>query len=219
MITLLLNETKVLCPVCYEELTTGTYQRIIREWDPDEPDLAKRDFFRLFSILTKTNYKAFAQTSENEVTLWNAISWFIDQPFKFSKELPKVLLIGDKMVEVPKKVSSLSSGQNVLLRQAIFKCRFMEEAISIATAICMQPGYDNTKFDVERALELEKTILEMPVYLTYPIGFFLLMNARLPGMMPTNGWRQTPRSLKQTLKRMLPLWPKSTASGSLTIYH
>lgn len=215
MISLKINGTKVECPGCYEELTTGTFQRVFREWDMENP-LAKRDSFKLFSILTGTSFAGMQPSVENEATIWNAVGWFVTEPFRFSAQLPKVLQIGDKIISVPRKVAVLSYGQNVMLRQAIDKSKFMEENISIAVAICLQPLYDGGKFDYDRALEIEKLILDMPIYLTHPVGFFLLQTVEKDGRKHQRGLQRRKVSLKQTLKRMWPSWLRSTSSRSLT---
>jgi len=219
MIPIIINGNKILCPGCYEELTTGTFQRIVKEWDAEEKNIAKLDYFKLFSILTNTNYKSIDQTPENDQTIWNAIGWYVMQPFKFSTELPKILQIGERMISVPRRVGALGTGQNILLRQIIDNSKYMEENISMAVAICLQPLYDNSKFDYDRAVELEKIILEMPIYLTHPVGFFLLQTVRMDGWKHIRDFHQTQSSLKQTLKRMWPQWLRSGSSESLTTYH
>lgn len=217
MITLSINGTKVKCPGCYEELTTGTFQNVFLKWDMDEPDFAKRDYFKLFSIINNIDAE-IKRTPENEAVIWDAVRWFLYQPFKFSAQLPKVLKIGDKIVTVPRSCGPLSSGQNINLKQVIDKSHFMEEGISKAVAICLQPIYDESKYDYDRAMELEKSILEMPIYLTHPVGFFLLQTVRKDGWRPTNGLQRRMVSLKQILKRMLPHSRRYISSGSLTTY-
>mgnify|MGYP001112293355 CR=1 FL=1 len=159
MNTLRVNGKKICCPACYEELKTGTFQRVFREWDPEEPDISKRDGFKLFSILSDSDFAGMERTLENEAAIWQATGWFITQPFRFSAELPKVLQIGEKRITVPKKVSLLTFGQNINLRQAITESKYMEENISMAVAICLQPLYDESKYDFDSEKELEKLIL------------------------------------------------------------
>lgn len=171
MITWKVNGKKIECPSCYEELTTGGYQRALF-WDDDKPDVADRDFFKLFSILTETDYAGITQTPENEVSIWNAVGWYVTQPFRFSTELPKALEINRKIVDVPKGVGHISIGQNIHLRRLIEKSKYVEENISMAVAIALQPEYDGKPFDIDRAKQLEKIVLDMPICLTYPVGFF-----------------------------------------------
>lgn len=219
MITLWVNGKKVKCPTCYEELITGTYQRILKEWGVDEPDVAKRDFLQLFSILTNTTFSVLHQTSHNEQTIWNAIRWYFEQPFKVSDKLPKFLEINGRIIEIPKRVGDLSFGQNVQLRQLLDKSKLLEENISAAVAVYLQPLYDNKKFDYDKAMKLEETISQMPIHLTYPVGFFLLKAVMRDGWKPTNKWRRLQTSLKQSLIRMWPQWLRSINSASSMTYH
>lgn len=201
-----LNGKDYDCPVCYEELKTRHYQRMMSpEWEPDKP-IVERDYFKLFCILTDSDFKSFHATSENEVTIWNAIKWVIETPFNPPNEIPKYLKLGDKIVTVPLNMKALSIGQNIHLRQVLDKSTYLEEGISMATAIYLQPEYDQQKFNYDKALELEKIIREMPIYLIRPIGFFLLMSAVKSGTNPMNFLKKIRHNLTGKLKRMSLIW-------------
>lgn len=211
---------------CYENLKTRHYQRIISEWDQDK-EITERNFFKLFCILADVNFKEFHATAENELTIWNAVKWMIEQPFNFSKEVPKYLKIGGKIVDVPERIELLSIGQNIHLRSEIEKLPCIEAGISMAAAIFLQPEYDSyyesinkavgadfvktevkrlVKFDFEKALKLKALIDEMPAYLIYPIGFFLLQSALPTGKNGTNGSKNPKISLISRLGRTLRGW-------------
>ena len=212
-----LNGTNYNCPVCHEERTIGEYQRVTEHWDQSR-DVADRDYFKLFCLLTNTDYKSFHATSENEVTIWNAIKWFIEMPFPV-RGVPKALKVGDKILLIPKKIESLSIGANIHLRQIADKSnRLVNDkgevleytCYSMAVAIFLQPIYDERPFDFDRAQELEKLILDMPAYLIRPIGFFLLANASKSGASSAKHWRQFLNILNI---RRWKLWPKLRGSG------
>lgn len=190
---------------CYENLKTRHYQRIISEWDQDK-EITERNFFKLFCILADVNFKEFHATAENELTIWNAVKWMIEQPFNFSKEVPKYLKIGEKIVDVPERIELLSIGQNIHLRSEIEKLPCIEAGISMAAAIFLQPVYDEGKFDFTKALKLKSLIDEMPAYLIYPIGFFLLQSALPTGKNGTNGSKNPKISLISRLGRTLRGW-------------
>ncbi len=185
-----LNGTKYEIPQCFEELKTRHYCRIYSEWDVDKEE-ADRDYFKLFCILTDTDFKSFVGTNENEAAIWNAIAWIINQTFKFSEELPKALKVGDRLIGIHKKVEYKSIGQNIILRQQIAKMPNLQSGISIATAIYLQPEWSDSKFDLDKAMELKEVIDEMPARLIYPIGFFLLRNALSYGKSTPNEPSQT----------------------------
>lgn len=214
MVTITLNGKKHACPSCYEELKTRHYQRMISEWDMEKP-IVDRDFFKLFCILTDTQFTSLHSTAENEVTIWNAIRWTIEQHFEFRDDMPKVLQIGDKILDLPRNVGSLSIGQNIHLRQILDKSKYLEENLSIATAIYLQPYYDNTKFDFDRAVELEKIIAEMPAYLIKPVGFFILTNALTPGKTRGINWLRTLISHIKMRRKMLLIWLSGNGSHLL----
>lgn len=201
-----MNGVKYVYPVCYEELKTRQYQRIVKEWEIDKPT-TDRDYFKLFCILTDTDFKAFHPTAENEVTIWNTVAWFRDEYINMIEERPKVLQIGDAIIDIPINIRELSIGQNIHTRQAIESSKYLGEAISIATAIYLQPLLDKSKFDYNKALELDKTIQEMPAYLIKPIGFFLLSRANRYGMMQENYLKKILLNLKENLKRTFLTWP------------
>lgn len=197
---------KCRVPSCWEEMTTGQYIRVIREWE-DGTDIADRDYFKLFNILTDGKFTGFESTIENEVTLINLIGWVITQPFQFTQELPKVLVIGNKVIDIPRHPRELSIGQNIHLRRDyIDKSKKIEENIAIATAIYLQPLIDNSLFKINRAIEIAKEVEQMPINLIYPIGFFLLERAMTFGTRQEKTWLLPRVSLKQMLGLMSRIW-------------
>lgn len=184
MVKLKLNGESHECPSSYFEIKTRQYIRILKEWDQDK-DIADRDYFKLFNIVTDGNFTDFARTVENEVTLTGTLGWVIYEDFKFSTIMPKVLNYKGKLVTIPGHPRELSIGQNIHLRRDyIDKSKILEENISIAVAIYLQPLIDDALFSIKRAEVIAKEIDEMPAYLIYPIGFFLLSRALKFGTRP-----------------------------------
>jgi hypothetical protein len=219
MITWRLNGEKKKIPGCYPELSTGTYQQVYKKWDGfKEPDLVKRDYFKLSCIISGSNFKDYELSTEQKVTLENTVSWFVDKPLVFNGDIPKVLAIGDKVLTIPKDIGSLSIGQNIFLRQQIEQSKYLEENISIAVATYLQTIYDNAKFDSDRVIELEKIIRELPITHTYQVGFFLLNRAWPNGRMLGIEWRQILSNLKQKSKRLLLTWLRLTDYRASMIY-
>jgi hypothetical protein len=209
-----LNGERKNIPSCFEEITTKQYERIISEWGIDKP-LVERDFFKLFQIFTDTNFTDFHATAENEVTIWNAVRWFVESDFKFSEELPKVLKINECTVTIPKRIQALSIGQNIHLKQLLTKSKYLEEQLSAACAIYLQPLYDGKKFDYDRAMELKAVIEQMPAYLIRPIGFFLLKSALPHGATTQSKWQRMKNNLTERKERILLTWQGFTNSISL----
>lgn len=195
-------------PNAYEVLPTGTFQRIMKEWNWQDPP-EQRNYFKLFCILTGIDFKSFKQTEENEATIWKSIRWYVDTKFEIDGAIPKVLQINDKIIELPESPELLTIGQNIYLRQAIEKCKYLAEGISIALAIYLQPIYDEGKFSEKRAHELEKDIAKIPITIAGPAGFFLLQNALNYGTNSERTWRQTLTSHVKSLKKTWRQWRKS----------
>lgn len=205
MVTVELNGKKYQCPTCYEELKTRHWIWIVTKWDTDK-DIADRDFFRLFCVLVDAPFTRFQDSAELRVTIWNCIKWIIEQSFKFLKHIPKALDIPGGSVLIPDNPSELSIGQNIHLRQVISKASCLEECISIATAIFLQPKHTGTAFSMSEVRKLEEKLNEMPVYLIYPIGFFLLKRAIKTGKHSVIEWSRIRRSLNSIQNKMLRGW-------------
>ena len=116
---LILDGKRVKCASGFDELKTRHYQRIVKEWEPEEKDLYKKDFFKLFCILTDTDYAKFVKTPENELLIWNAVRWYVETPFLVDSKPPLVFNLGTKWLVIPRKIrvpksaGGLSPGQEV----------------------------------------------------------------------------------------------------------
>lgn len=198
-------------PSCFEELTTKQWELLVPEF---AKDVDARDHFKMFQILSGTEFNDFHATAENEVTIWNCIRWLYEQEFKFS-EVPKVLQVNSRLITIPKKMDALSIGQNIHLRQLLNGANYQDEKISDAVAIYLQPLYYGKKFNYERAMEFKADIEKMPAYLIRPIGFFLFKSVSGSGRKRTSLWQKTLSSLSQICARMWPHSLKLTGSYHL----
>ena len=210
------NNEKVRIPSSWEELKTGTWIRIIRDWQPEIKDIAQKDYFELFKILTGKKWKGFLPNAKNEEKVWSCVRWVIEQPFDFA-EKPESIIIRDKLIKIP-PIGSLSIGQNIYLRQQLEKTEDIRLLIAKATAVYLQPLVDECKFDVEKAKELEDEIMLMPVCKVYPVGFFLLIRAINSGWKPLSGLNLTVSNLVTRLRLMFQRWQRLTGSQGLMTY-
>ncbi len=178
------NRKKIESPSSWEETTTETYQAIIRDWDMDKP-LKERDKVKLFSIINKMDYDSIVEADESEIMpLIEAVCayvYYTDLP----NEIPKTISINGRELAIPKNLNGMTIGQGIHIKEVMDKHKDLREIISFACAIYLQPFYDNAKFDLTRARELEESILKMPITLTYPVGFFLLTKLKDYGMTAT----------------------------------
>lgn len=201
MTSVLFNGKKQLVPNCWEEVTTKQYISIIKDWDTDK-DIADRDYFKLLNILTDNKYK-YDQSVENQITLIDLVGWVIFQPAPFKEApLPKLIMFHGEPIDIPRNIKQLSIGQNIHLRREIEKLKLLDACIPIAMGIYLQPIIDKTsKFSLDRAREIAKEVEELPISLTYPIGFFLLTSAIQPGRTMPGIWQRVNSSLNRILKR------------------
>jgi hypothetical protein len=217
MTNVTLNGRPYKVPSTWQEVKVRQYVRILKEWEP-EKDIADRDYFILLKILTDGNFAGMENTLENQITLTSILGWVVTEPFRFSEKLPKVLELSGQKIPIPEDPRDLSIGQNIHLRRDyIEKSKVLEESISIATAIYLQPIIDNSLFKLNRAQEIAKEIDEMPISLIYPIGFFLLRRALGFGLKPVSFWQAVKISLVKILRKTWPGWRRSTGSTATMI--
>jgi hypothetical protein len=213
MVRVRLNGKPYECTLGYGELKTVQYIRLFKDWDLDK-DAADRDYFKLFSIFTGSKFGAFSQTPENEAAIWSCVRWFVEEPF----DPPKVnfIEIDGKKLDL-KDPGHLSIGQNIHLRRIIESSKYIQENIAIAIAIYLQPQYDVDKFDIEKARILEKKILDLPIYSTYNMGFFLLNQTLNYGYKRGNVLSLIRHSHIKMSRQMLHLWRRYIYSIRLKI--
>lgn len=196
-------------PVCWEEVTTQQYQTMIADWD-------KKDRIKLFSILSGRDYAGVVKSKDHrlESTLVNTTAFVYDQPMDFKKlPLPGFFKIKGRTVKIPKDPGSLSIGQNIHIRQAMEGKGDLKELISLSVAIYLQPLYDEKDFDYDRALELEKEILLMPIVKTYPVGFFFLRKQNSFGRKLWHAWHLMKKVLTSRGRQSLG-WQRLKSSTS-----
>jgi hypothetical protein len=218
VITLVLNgREKVRCPAGWHEVTVDMAQKIA-QWSGDK--------IELFNILTGTNYAKIKADTSLGSQFFDVINFAYFPSPVANAELPKVLRVdAGHIIEIPKKVGSLSVGQAIAVREHLekvesrintsiesgskFKYSFnvnkdgtafmYDEAISFAVAVYLQPLYDKAEFDLERTKNLEQFILKMPITLIYPIGFFLLSQHLKYGKGLTRLWERIALALNPRL--------------------
>lgn len=218
---LLFNGSPANFPNSYGELKAGVYQKIFEEWNLEKP-VEERDYFQLFDILCSNSRKPFKgveRKPENEEAIYLLTRWVVETPADLPKALPAEMKVAGTSVAIPSKINHLSIGQNIVMKQLIGKAKYLEQCLTMAVAVYLQPIIDGTKFNMARAKEVEAVVAEMPIVDVYPVGFFLLTHAMRFGRKPLNGWQQILNSLSMKLKLMLLLWQKPSGLQGLRIYH
>lgn len=208
-----INDTKKVCPICWEETTTEEYQGVkaVRELD----------LLTAFCGLNSLPFAEVAETSSDEIdsVLYQCASFVFNQEEYFRDLKPPThYKLGGKTVMVPTKLGSLTIMQNLIIRQAMSKPNTcLEQLISIAVAVFLQPLVDEGKFSYDRAKELEKEVLKMPIEKTFPVGFFYLSKLNNFGRFGLLAWFQN-KLRKLNFKMRLPKLLALTGLISLASY-
>lgn len=170
MLALSINDELLNCPVCWAEVDTGTYQKLRSK--------NKLTLFDAFCVLIGRQYDNIDESQSEllESSMYQACSFVFNEKeyFRDIKHPTEITVSGVK-VKIPTKLERLSIEQNLHIRSAMFdqnKC--FEELISFVVCIYLQPLVYKSKFDFEKAKELEEEILKLPIEETFPIGFFYL---------------------------------------------
>ena len=175
-------------PNSWRTTTTDIFQKIIEQWEPDKP-IKERSVLKLFNIMIGMDISPEEDDLDLEAAIWECTRYVYNEQIDFAKlPLPKYFNIGGVVIELPKDLGRLKIGQNIHVRQELQAVKDPNAAMSIVTAIYLQPIYDKvvyglkeSLFDFHRAKELEKIILQMPITDVYPVGFFFLMQLRTYG--------------------------------------
>lgn len=185
MLHLIINEEKKQCPICWQEVDVRTFQAIMRDFAEGDNQV------KLLSILTDTTYGRIyeAESEDLDAAVYQATAFVFNEPQTFRKvTMPATFTVGGKSVTIPTKLNRLTIGQNFTIRAAMAKAANLESLISLATAVYLQPLVDESKFDLDRAKELEVAILKMNVFEVFPIGFFLLSKLNNSGASGLLDW-------------------------------
>jgi hypothetical protein len=175
----------VSVPLSWDETPTGLFQRYVKEWDG-------ADRIKLFCI--QTGYDETTVRTSTSESLSDIIERCTDYVFlnnaDFSRlPLPKVVIIGNKALLIPKDIEEMTIEQNMVLKNAMAGSTDLRELISLACAVYLQPIYDNAPFDHTSYKNLQAFIDACPITDTYPIGFFLLNRQRRRGKSGFVSWR------------------------------
>lgn len=191
-----INDKQVECPVSWAEAKTKIFVNFYSHCMEGD------DMVKVFSTITGTNYNSvWDSTSEDLMAgLYQAVAFIFNEPQDFRKApIPKSIKLAGKTVLIPQELHKLTVGQNFHMRGLIATAKNMESLVSIAVAIYLQPLVDESKFDFDRAKEIEKQVLEMNIYDVFPIGFFLLSKLTNYGANGLLSWlRNKLTQLKRT---------------------
>lgn len=178
-------------PDSWERLPTGTYQRIVGEWDGKE-------LIKLFSILSGIDYAGIAESNSQELEehlIAGTAYIFASKPDFMGFDIPETITLSGVTVKVPKLLGRMSIGQNIRVRQRLAALMvkagldkkeevlqadldvIYAQLIACVIAVYLQPRVDGGIFNDDRAEILEAEVEKMPIIQTYVLGFFFAREA------------------------------------------
>ena len=208
MVRITLNGKFYQCKTRRSELTCGELEKIHADWDIHNHP-ADRDYARLVCILCGAEYFAEQNlTPAAQEAIWLAVKDIIGELFDFSNEVPKALTIDGKEIDLQKEVRRHSVGANIVLRQAMDQTKYLQQSLSLACAVYLQPAFDGVeKFSLTSALKLQQKIKAMPAEEVYGTGFFILRRAERSGLSFGHVFCLTLNNLRLKLRTMFLGWP------------
>jgi hypothetical protein len=169
-----INDERVTCPDDWDEMKTAQYCRFksVKKVKDGAEYLV-----RVFSAIIGKEYELMRDLDGDEAVsvLFTTVGFvFGEEPFR-DLPIPKSIKIGGIDYTIPTNVGRLTLEQNIRLRQAIQRADYLEECIGDAVAIYLsnqrtpEGNFDSDHFD-----ELKRSVDDLPINVTFPIGFFLL---------------------------------------------
>lgn len=210
-LVVVVNEERIKVPICWEEVTTEMYQRLIQS---DNTPLG------LFCALINKEFDSIRKTASDEVeeSIYRCTNFILDDKPEFlSADIPEYIIYKHKSYKIPKKLQALTLEQNMHVKNRMHDGIAVESLIAFTIAIYLQPILDAAEFDFDRALELEKEIEHMPIDQTYSIGFFYLsklQNFGRSGLLFYSLRKQISKILNRKLLR-LPMFRSWSLLGIL----
>lgn len=170
-----INDKKVNVPVSWEQVNTGLYQRIK---SIEEPTILK-----IFGCVVGMDFQDVAQSTREDLedAMYTVASFVFSEEYFREFSIPKTIKIDGINIDIPTNLEALTIEQNLLMRQKITNSKFLEECISYACAVYLQPKIDGGLFNSDRLPEIEQAIQRLPIEETFPVGFFLLRRLKRSG--------------------------------------
>jgi len=208
MLALKANDNmNIRCITSWQECNTRIFQRIVKDWEPKKP-IEERNQVLLFSILTETPFKDVLESRdpELEAIIYQCTAFVYEQAMYFKSDQVEVIKLRGQLISVPKKLEALTVEQNMHIRRAMKTAENLEELISLACSVYLQPLVDGGPYNHDKAMTLEKEILELPIWQTFAVGFFYLSklhNSGRYGLLSWNQWIQNLSANVRSLQRPL----------------
>lgn len=203
----------VKAPVSWEETSTLLFEELYRN------EVTVEDPLRTFSVITGLEIEEIATSNDRdlEAGLYQVNAFVFNQPEAFRQlPVPNRIRIRGEWITIPRnKIDKHTIAQGLAIRKELRTAVNLESVISMAIAVYLQPIIDREPFDLSKARELRREIQALPIFETFPLGFFLAKKHAKRGPSGTGFWRQLLLRLKSFVKRSpsSPTLKSSSRSG------
>jgi hypothetical protein len=205
-----LNEIWYTHPTTPKEFTLGNLEDVFTLWQDDlEKDPTERNYLKFLYIIAGAPWPEGGKPAdkESEMKIWLALKDIIGHLWAYSKEVPKQLVIDNVTIDVEQSIRPFAIGPNIRVRQSTERTKYVEQSLSLALALYLQPAYDGvSEFNYKSAMILREKIKAMPAWEVYGAGFFIVRRASKSGTSFLQGLRQILTSQRRKLKSMLLNW-------------
>lgn len=169
-ISLVTNIRKISGPTQWDEMTVDDYQKVY----------GHTDIIRVCGILYKQDYDNLFISQDETIgqLLIKAVQFIYSWPDFDAITMPSTLF----GLKVPKDIGSITFAQMVDIRKAMEAEPDRNRIISRIASIVFQPALDKAVYDSDKAEELEKHILTLPVMTIAPISFFFISKQKKNGL-------------------------------------
>lgn len=207
------SKDEIEVPLTYYDMPTWMYEDIHEKWDGL---LTPESLIKLFSIVTKRNFKDYASSTDSklESLLLNSVRFILENQMDMNALVrDDSFSIDGITVVLPTELKKLTLGQNLYIRRCLYN-KDIRSGIALACAVYLQPLLDNDNFKDDRVEYWADRIRQMPIVKTYPIGFFILRRLNSSGNGLIRLWDLICSIMQRSIAAVLQSLPKPNLNYS-----
>lgn len=197
MVTLVTNKRRIVIesPTQWEDVTTGMFPKIV----------LAGDFFSRLSVMYGVE-KDLLESLADEKVIEELMRMSKFSSEELSTDLPTHFKFREQLFMMPKNLDKFTFGQVVSVINELQRRESYEECISFVVAVFVSTHLNKTgAFDLLDARDIESEINEIPITVTYPIGFFYLSKLRYFGTTSSNVLTRLKVQVMNWMRRLLSL--------------
>lgn len=157
-------------PAHWGEMTMRQYVKLGKDWW-DRTDLTQG-----IASVVGIEYNVFSAMSDVVLNQLLVVFAYLGVDPKYRElKVPDSIVIepGARVIVLPKKITSLSIGQNMMVRRKLEEVELIDQAVAYALAVFIEPLISGKPFNSDNVDQIEQLLLDMPANAVYPAGFFV----------------------------------------------